>query len=135
MSVFIDTGVFVAARNMRDINHKRAVKLLEKAIKGEYGEIFTSDYVFDEAVTVALVRTGRPNIAARTGQLILVMPGIRMVFVDEELFKDAWARFMRLAAKGLSFTDCVTLAVMDRYKIDYLLSFDKGFDGLVRRIC
>jgi len=24
---------------------------------------------------------------------------------------------------------------MDRYKIDYLLSFDKGFDGLVRRIC
>ena len=51
MSVFIDTGVFVAARNMRDINHKRAVELLEKAIKGEYGEIFTSDYVFDEAVT------------------------------------------------------------------------------------
>ena len=58
-----------------------------------------------------------------------------MVFVDEELLKDAWARFMRLAAKGLSFTDCATLAVMDRYKIDYLLSFDKGFDGLVRRIC
>ena len=37
MSVFIDTGVFVAARNARDINHKRAVELLEKAIRGEYG--------------------------------------------------------------------------------------------------
>jgi len=135
MSVFIDTGVFVAARNARDINHKRAVELLEKAIRGEYGEIFTSDYVFDEAVTVALVRTGRPDVAARTGQLILAMPGVRMVFVDEELFKDAWARFTRLAAKGLSFTDCATLAVVDRYKIEYLLSFDKGFDGLVRRIC
>ena len=135
MSVFIDTGVFVAARNMRDINHKRAVELLEKAIRGEYGEIFTSDYVFGEAVTIALVRTGRPDIAARTGQLILAMPRIHMVFVDEELFKDAWAKFTRLAAKGLSFTDCATLAVMDRYKIDYLLSFDKGFDGLVRRIC
>ena len=81
MSVFIDTGVFVAARNTRDINHKRAVELLEKAIRGEYGEIFTSDYVFGEAVTVALVRTGRPDIAARTGQLILAMPRIHMVFV------------------------------------------------------
>ncbi len=135
MSVFIDTGVFVAARNTRDINHKRAVELLEKAIRGEYGEIFTSDYVFGEAVTVALVRTGRPDVAARTGQLILTMPGIRVVFVDEELFKNAWARFVRLAAKGLSFTDCATLAIMDRYKIDYLLSFDRGFDGLVKRIC
>ena len=135
MSVFIDTGVFVAARNARDINHKRAVELLEKAIRGEYGGIFTSDYVFCEAVTVALIRTGRPDIAAKTGQLILAMPGTHMVFVDEELFEDAWARFTRLAVKGLSFTDCATLAIMDRHEIDYLLSFDKGFDGLVRRIC
>ena len=93
--------------------------------------MFTSGYVLDEAV----VRTGRPDVAARTGQLILAMPGIHMVFVDEELFKDAWARFTRLAAKGLSFTDCATLAMMDRYRIKRLLSFDKGFDGLVRRIC
>ena len=36
LSIFIDTGVFVAARNRSDINHERTVELLRKALKGEY---------------------------------------------------------------------------------------------------
>ena len=135
MSIFIDTGVFVAARNLRDINHQRAVELLEDVLRGRYGTAFTSDYVLDEAVTVALVRTRRPDIAIRTGQLILSSPRISLIIVDKEIFMDAWERFKVLANRGLSFTDCTTLAIMDKYNMDYLLSFDRHFDGLVRRIC
>ena len=71
LSIFIDTGVFVAARNRSDINHERAVELLRKALKGEYGGLYTSDYVFDEAVTVALVGTCPPRIALDIGNFIL----------------------------------------------------------------
>ena len=49
MAVFIDTGIFVAARNKRDVNHKRAINPLRAALKGDYGAVYTSDYVFDEA--------------------------------------------------------------------------------------
>jgi len=135
MSIFVDTNIFVAARNKRDINHQRAVELLEMALRGRYGRAFTSDYVFDEAVTVALKRTGRADIAIRTGQLILISsPRIALLNVDDEVFKSAWEKFQKLAERGLSFTDCTILALMERHGIDYLMSFDEQFDGLVKRI-
>jgi len=71
LAVLIDTGIFVAARNKSDINHERAVDLLRRSLKGEYGTMYTSDYIFDEAVTVALVRTRRPEIAIDIGNFII----------------------------------------------------------------
>jgi len=135
MSVFIDTNIFVAARNKRDIGHRRALELLKEALEGRYGQAYTSDYVFDEAVTVALRRTRRPDIAMITGRLILVShPRIIMLNVNDDIFKAAWDKFQRLAERGLSFTDCATLAIVEQYGIDYVMSFDRHFDGLVKRI-
>jgi len=71
MSVFIDTGVFIAFHNMRDRNHSRAVELVKRAARGEFGILYTSDYVFDEAVTTALIRTRNPSIALSIGEMIL----------------------------------------------------------------
>jgi len=136
MSVFIDTNVFVAARNKRDVNHQRAVELLEGVLMGRYGQAYTSDYVFDEAVTVALRRTGRPDVAIRTGQFILASrPRIILLTVNNDVFKSSWEKFQKFAGKGLSFTDCTILALMEQYGIEYLMSFDEHFDGLARRIC
>jgi len=36
VAVFLDTGVFVAARNSRDRNHKRATELFEGALRGKF---------------------------------------------------------------------------------------------------
>ncbi len=57
MSIFLDTGIFVAFVNEKDRNHSRAVELVDDLRRGTYGIPYTSDYVFDEAVTVALART------------------------------------------------------------------------------
>lgn len=45
--------------NKRDKDHERAVALLREVGDGKYGMAYTSDYVLDEALTVALVRTRR----------------------------------------------------------------------------
>mgnify|MGYP000445087251 CR=1 FL=1 len=135
LSIFIDTGVFVAARNRSDINHVRAVKLLKKALKGEYGEPYTSDYVFDEAVTVALVRTGSPRIALDIGNFILSSRKLKILYVDKAVFKEAWSIFAKYSSKGLSFTDATTVALMRFYGINYIMSFDKHFNGIVPKIC
>ena len=68
MSVFIDTGIFVAFHNTRDKNHGRALKLIRRAVSGEFGILYTSDYVFDESVTTALIRTKNPSIAQVWGK-------------------------------------------------------------------
>ncbi|RLE86496.1 MAG: VapC toxin family PIN domain ribonuclease [Thermoprotei archaeon] len=134
MSAFIDTGVFVAARNKRDINHEKAVNLLREALKGKYGRIYTSDYIFDEAVTVALVRTRKPDIAIDIGNFILSSKKLRILHVDKLVFMDAWRIFKKYVNKKLSFTDAVSIALMRRYNIDYIMSFDKHFDNIVPRI-
>jgi predicted nucleic acid-binding protein len=54
--------------------------------------------------------------------------------VDENVFMDSWPLFRKYAAKGLSFTDCTIVALMKRENIDILLSLDRGFDGIVKRV-
>lgn len=140
MSVFIDTGVFVAFHNTKDQNHSRAVELLEQAAGGEYGSAFTSDYVFDEAVTLALMRAKKPIITTAVGELILgkpprMSPFVALLRVTEDIFTKSWRLFKRYMSKRLSFTDCTTVALMREAGVRDLLSFDRNFNGIVRRLC
>jgi predicted nucleic acid-binding protein len=137
MTVFLDTGIFVAFHNTRDANHTRALELIRTLVEGEFGIGYTSDYVFDEAVTVALVRTGKPENALAVGRMILgeiTAPFLAILRVGEEDFKEAWRLFSQHADRGLSFTDCTSIALLRTKGIKSIVSFDADFDGIVPRI-
>ena len=137
MSLFLDTGILVAFENPRDPNHAAAVRILDAATRGVFGHVLTSDYVFDEAVTVTLARTRKASLALRIGSLILgTEPAGRVVdlaYVSPRHFLRAWALFLRLAQRGLSFTDCTSIELVKSMRIDEIASFDRDFDGLVMR--
>jgi uncharacterized protein len=135
VTVFVDTGIFVALHNADDDFHSRSNELMKQALKGDFGRIFTSDYVIDEAVTVALVRTRKHEIALDLGRFIIESPRITKVWVGEASFKAAWKKFIMLKDKPLSFTDCTSIAVIESSGIKQIMSFDSGFDGLITRIC
>ena len=134
MAIFLDTGVFVAARNSRDRNHTRASALFEQALKGEFGVVYTSDYVVDEAVTTALFRTRDFGLAVNVGRLALDSPRIEKLFTGSEEFSEAWEKFQKLGKKPMSFTDCVSLAHIEKHGVGKIMSFDSEFDGLTTRI-
>ena len=134
MSVFVDTGIFVAAINIADENHGRAKELMERAMKGEFGAIYTSDYVVDEAVTATLARTKKFGAAVEVGEYILGSPRIKKLRVSGDVFDAAWERFKSLGKRPISFTDCTSLALMEKSGIERIASFDSGFDGLVERV-
>jgi hypothetical protein len=134
MTVFIDTGIFVAQRNAEDINHKRSKELLIAALKRNWGRIYTSDYIIDEAITTALARTKRHDIAVDLGSFIIDSPSFNKLIVEGEVFNAAWEKFKTLEDKGLSFTDCTSLALAENHGIKQIMSFDCGFDGLIQRI-
>ncbi len=138
MSVFVDTGVLVAFANSRDDRHQDATRILDAARGRRWGRIITSDYILDEAVTLLLARTKRPERAVRLGQFILgTGDGDRVMdlaFVDPRSFLRAWVLFARMASRGLSFTDCTSLELMRALRIDRIASFDRGFDGIVPRM-
>ena len=133
MSVFIDTGIFVAARNAADKDHRRGKELMKRAFDGEFGAVYTSDYVIDEAVTTALARTKRLGLAIDIGEFILRSPRIIKLRVSEDVFDAAWEKFKSLR-KPMSFTDCTSLALVEKGGIGRIASFNSGFDGLVERI-
>ncbi|MEX2689892.1 MAG: type II toxin-antitoxin system VapC family toxin [Candidatus Njordarchaeum guaymaensis] len=131
MDVFIDTGIFVALRNADDVNHHRAVRLMRKILSEKHNRIYTSNFVFNEAVTVALVRTKRIDVAVDIGNYILSSRKIRIIHVDHEIFRLAWNIFQKYSDKALSFTDASILAIMKKYGITYLMTFDSRFQGIV----
>ena len=134
MAVFIDTSIFVAVRNKRDRNHHRARELMKRALMAEFGVIHTSDYVIDEAVTTALARTRNHEIAVNTGRYILDSERVEKLSISREDFKLAWGKFQTIKDRFLSFTDCTSLALMERHGIERIMSFDSHFDGLAERL-
>lgn len=134
MSVFLDTCVFVAAKLEKDKDHQKAVKILENALKNDFGKIYTSDYIFDETVTLLLMRTKTNKIIRDFGNSILSSPNIEIIKIDDNLFEKAWQEFGKYKDKLLSFTDCTTIAIIMEFKIDKIISFDNHFDGIVNRI-
>ena len=140
MSVFIDTGVFIAYVNKRDEHHIPATHIIEEILTNKYGAAFTSDMVFDELMTFILYKTGDISKAIRARDLILgnrdkdVVRFINLIFVDEDILEKSWNSFVKYADKKLSFTDCSTIELMKTRGIENLASFDGGFDGMVDRI-
>lgn len=134
MTVFIDTGVFVALRNADDELHIRSKQLIKKALKGEFGTVYTSDYVIDEAITTALVRTRRHDLAVDIGKYIIESPRITKLWTTKDTFDTAWQKFKTYKDQPLSFSDCVSLTLMEKNRIKQIISFDSGFDGLIQRI-
>jgi predicted nucleic acid-binding protein len=116
MTAFVDTGIFVALRNADDENHQQAKELMRKALKAEFGRIYTSDYIIDEAVTTALVITRRYDLALDMGKYIIESSRINKLWTTKEIFELAWQKFKTLKDKPLSFTDCTTLAHMQKTK-------------------
>lgn len=123
--VFVDSSFFVAYHNVEDENHALALNWVQEA-EAESGMLVTSDYVFDEVLTVLLVRGGK-GIALRAGEALLADPTISIVRVDQSVFDEAWAVFRQFADKEWSFTDCTSYVLMRRAAIRTGASFDHHF--------
>lgn len=137
MSILLDTGLLAAFYNSQDEHHLRAKEILREVVEGRHGTAYTSDYIFDEAVTLTLARTGRADIAVNLGRLILegvTRPFIVMLKVGDDGFSEAWNLFIKHAERRLSFTDCSSLSLLALRHIEKIGSFDAGFDGLANRI-
>lgn len=131
MSAFLDTSVLVAYRNEREPLHPEAAQIMSKALEGGLGALYTSDHIFGECLTLALARTKRFEFAERIGRMILESPRITLLY-GSEVLREAWDTFRRY--HRLSFADCVSVELMRAHGIDRILSFDRGFGGIVERV-
>ena len=138
MSVFVDTGVYYALQNESEPRHDAARTGLNAVLSGVYGRPYTSDYVLDEAVTLTLQRTARHGEAVTVADRIRGVGSFPAVYdllvVDDDTVRRTAEHFDRYSDHSLSFTDASTLVLVEAHDVDYVLSFDDDFDGLVDRL-
>ncbi|MUV59427.1 type II toxin-antitoxin system VapC family toxin [Halobacterium sp. CBA1126] len=138
MTVLVDTGVLYADHDTDAARHDAASDALDAVYDGDFGQPYVSDYVYDEAVTLTLARSGSFGPAKRLGERLRGVDPYPEAYelrrVSSAVFDDAVEAFERDDDHGLSFTDATTVALCERHDIDTVLSFDDDFDGIVERV-
>ena len=120
--IFVDTGAWYALVDNRDPAHVRASSFFAHNTM----PLITSNFVFDETVTLIRKRLGWQNaydfgVRLRSSERLDIVPVLEP---DEQ---KAWIFFGKYYDQDFSYTDCTCFALMQRLKISTVFSFDHHF--------
>jgi len=120
--IFVDTSAWYAIIDKNDQDHAAAVSKIQILDR----PLVTSNYIFDEILTLLQARLG-PSIAIPFGQKLWDQEVSALVRITEEDEEKAWRVFRQYTDKGFSFTDCTSFALMERLDINTVFAFDDHF--------
>jgi len=126
--ILIDADALVALAKSNDSNHKKATELSSKLQKSGVYYCF-SPFTVAEATTVLSYKTSHESAKNFLKQIrkldvpILELPKKLSTLTDE------W--FLKQKKKGTSYFDCYNMALLDRYKNQFVAIF--SFDSIYKR--
>ncbi len=120
--LFVDTSAWVATLEGSSPAHDTVLALLREFP----GQLYTSNFVFDEVVTLARLRHGHETARA-LGQSILTESDVHILRVSEEDEDMAWRLFLDRPDKTYSFTDCTSFVLMRRLALEEVATLDADF--------
>ena len=123
--VFVDTSALVGLFLKKDEWHEPAVRELEGLRRDRRRMVTTTD-IFSEVVTSMRKWAGHAR-AVEVGEMLRRSALVKLVSVDDGLREAGWKRFVKLKYPAISFTDCTSFAVMDRFGIEVAFTFDSDF--------
>jgi hypothetical protein len=127
--LFVDTGAWYAVVDKKDPDHNQA----ELFLRNNKTPLLTTNFIFDEAVTLIRSRLGW-NAAKDFGTNLKGSSFAGIIKVRDEDEENAWRIFLKFKDQDYSFTDCTSFAVMERLKIDTAFSFDSHFESMRFRV-
>jgi len=86
-----------------------------------------TDYIFDELITLILIRTKNKTQAIFTGNSILNSQTLKFVYLKEQTISKAWTKFCGFLDKQWSFTDCTSMVFMEENCLQKVACFDEHF--------
>ena len=128
MSIFLDTGVLVAFHNASDERHGSAKSILWRAFHGQFGRIFSSEYVVDEGTTLVNARSKNRSLSDSFLSYCLSSASqglVGLLGLNSDDFAATASEYLKQSE--LSFTDCSSLVLMRKHGIRHIATFDKAF--------
>lgn len=120
--LFVDTSAWAAQINRRDESHVRVRDFL----RGYKGRLVTSNFVFDETVTLCNAHMDH-RAALLIGDALRDPDAVDLVRIEPKDEDAAWDLFGARADRRLSFTDCTSFVLLRRLGIADVLSLDDDF--------
>lgn len=122
--VFLDADLLVALHDLSDLLHKDALQYFEMMSIGNIKPYLSTDVV-GEVLTMISQRVGKSKALSllnefRSGKYVIVHPDEQLVYKGEEIFR-------RVKSKNVSYSDCLSFAIMKAYAIEWVCSFDIHF--------
>lgn len=124
--VLIDANVLIAARLTRDQDHDRGLAIAEAIDHGRLPTAFVISDVLEEVIHYLQARSTH-DVAVETFDALIESSGIEIGYTPKVDFDAGRSLFRRY--ESLSLTDSIIVASMTNHKIEYLYSFDEGFDA------
>ena len=128
MVIFIDTGAFLARHLSKDQYHTRAAEFWD-VIRRRNETCATSNFVLDETLTLLGRRAGY-SFAAKRARNIYTSQSLMILRPDNKDELKAIDFFEKYSDHRLSFTDCVSIVLMQKSNIKRVFSFDHHFQVL-----
>lgn len=126
-SVLVDANVLIAARLSRDQNHERAKAISDAIDQGRLPTAYVLSDVLEEVLNYLQARASH-DVAIETLDALIESSGFSLLRTSKTDFNAGRSLFRRY--ESLSLTDAVIVAAMQREGIEYLYSFDDGFDSV-----
>ncbi len=131
MRLFVDTGAFIALQDASDSHHLSAAGFLKTPPPA--CRFVTSNFVVDETITFLRRRAGYARAAAYADSMLQTRL-FDVVTVDPAIERAALDVFKRFKDKELSFTDCVSIALVRSLRMDGVFGFDSDFRSVGLRL-
>ncbi|MFU8848643.1 MAG: type II toxin-antitoxin system VapC family toxin [Opitutales bacterium] len=122
--IFVDTGAFLAKELQRDQHHTVAADAWG-VLSQSADLLYTSEHCIDETATL-LARRSNYAFAAGWGADLLVS-GITVLRAEPTDWESSFRLMRKFADQGVSFTDCLSFALMKRERIAWVFGFDHHF--------
>lgn len=127
--VFIDSSAWINAFLKGEPNHQQAGQFLFSRLKATDTVFFTSNDVIDETISRLLYRMNF-RVANRFWQIFqasIKRQLLTQFWVDEQLQAEAGQLLEKFQQHRLSLTDCTSIALINRFNLDAIFTFDADF--------
>jgi predicted nucleic acid-binding protein len=124
--IFVDTGAFLAKYLRSDQHHAESLAVWER-IERNKERVSTSNMVISELATL-MARRSTYSFAAETIRNLYDSDIFDILRPDREDERLALRFFEKYADQEVSFTDCLSFALMRAHSIRQAFAFDRHFD-------
>jgi len=142
MGAFLDTGFYLGLCHPKDKYAEQSEKILKELATGNFGVLYTSHFIINEVATLVSIRSNNNRKVFNHLEKLLWGEEKIASILPFELNNEheTWEVFKKVNTidlkdkKPMSFTDISSIILCAHHQIEYIVSFDRHFDGFLQRI-